>query len=87
MSDSAWTALLQYSVPGVLTLAGVWLTSRRTDKKVSRAIELSEPTGNGFAEHVLDELKVIKTDVRETKTLLVQHLADHAAHDLTRSNR
>ena len=82
MTDDLAAVLLGTTVPAlagsVLTLAGVWLTSRRTDRKVEQVRELAAPTDQAWAERVELHLADIRADVRETRRDLIAHLHEHA---------
>ena len=54
----------------------------KANKNATKANNQTKATGNGFAKHVTDDLSELKAQVKTTNALLVQHLADHAGHDL-----
>jgi len=52
--------------------------SRKTRKTAERAVELSAPTGNGFAASITESLKDIKAQNNRNEKLLIDHIAAHA---------
>lgn len=66
-----------------LILGGIaaW-QSTKANRNAAKANTQTKATGNGFAKHVTDDLAELKAQVKTTNSLLVQHLADHAGHDL-----
>ena len=75
LSPEAWTFL----ATTVTAVTALLADNARTRRRVDRTIELSEPTGNGFAAEVKGALKRIERDVREVRVDLSRHLHDHAA--------
>jgi hypothetical protein len=70
MDPSIWTTL-----GSIAALVWTGWHSRKSNRQ-------TKATGNGFAKHVLDDLKVIKGELKEQRVLLTEHLADHAGSDL-----
>lgn len=56
--------------------------ARKTRKAANRAVELSGPTGNGFAASVKESLAEIKKQNSRTEKLLIDHIAAHADADV-----
>jgi hypothetical protein len=52
--------------------------SRKTRKTAEKAVELSRPTGNGFAKKVTETLARIETKVDRTEEKIDHHIASHA---------
>lgn len=52
--------------------------SRKTRKVAEKAVELSEPTGNGFARLVKESLVRIEATSRRTEKKVDDHIAAHA---------
>lgn len=82
MTDELAQVVAGSTVPAVVgafaTLAGVWLTSRRTNRKVEEVRELAAPTDQAWAERIEFALADIRGELREHRRDLVQHLHDHA---------
>lgn len=82
MTDDLALTLAATTVPAVvgslLTFAGVWLSSRRTDRKVEEVRQLAAPTDQAWAERVELALADIRADARATREDMVRHLHDHA---------
>lgn len=83
MSDSAWQFLsvMVVQVAGVLI---VYLKLRKHREVLDKAVELSEPTGNGFANEVREALAELKTlgnrnyDIaNEAREEVRKHIDDH----------
>jgi len=56
--------------------------ARKTRKAANKAVELSAPTGNGFAASVKESLAEIKKQNNRTEKLLINHIAAHADADI-----
>lgn len=56
----------QYAIPAFMTsmaaIITVWVSARVTNRRVDTAIDLSRPTGNGFAAEVRTKLTEIQTE-------------------------
>jgi hypothetical protein len=52
--------------------------ARKTRKTAEKAVELSAPTGNGFAKSVKDSLARIESKVDRTEEKIDHHIAAHA---------
>jgi imidazoleglycerol phosphate dehydratase HisB len=97
-SPEFWQFAIPAIASGGASVVAVYLSNRNTargtaevNRKVDQAIELSEPTGNGFAKHVLDALEEIRVHAHHQgvssariETKIDQHIQDHAASDLMR---
>lgn len=88
MSPETWQTLGTIVVLLIVGGYNAWRTIR-AERVARKAVHLSTPTGNGFADDVLDRLSSIETKVDDvgtkaaaTHTLMVDHLAAHAHHDL-----
>lgn len=88
MDAETWQTL---GTIGVLLLVGGWNGWRtiRAERAARKAVHLSTPTGNGFADEVRDALSSIENKVDDvsskadvTHQLVIDHLAAHAHHDL-----
>jgi FtsZ-interacting cell division protein ZipA len=65
----------------VVAVANRWdyrRESRKTRKVAEKAVELSTPTGNGFAKTVKDSLARIEQKVDRTEEKIDHHIAAHA---------
>lgn len=51
-----------------------------------RAAKAVEPISNGFAGHTTEALDGLHQAIGECRTLLIQHIADHASSDVRRHN-
>ncbi len=58
------------------------LSQRKTRKVAEKAVELSAPTGNGFAKKVTDSLKRIEDAQVRTEKKIDDHIAVHADADV-----
>lgn len=56
--------------------------SRKTRKTAEKAVELSAPTGNGFARLVKESLIRIEAQGRRTEKKIDDHVAAHANADV-----
>ena len=67
-----------------IVATAVWnrLESWKTKKAAQKAVELSRPTGNGFAKKVTDTLEALKKQGDRNEQLLIDHIAAHADHDV-----
>lgn len=67
------------------------LSQRKTRKVAQKAVELAEPTGNGFAKKVTESLARIETKLERTEEKIDHHIVAHAdaevAHRTVRSRR
>lgn len=54
------------------------LSQRKTRRVAEKAVELAEPTGNGFAKNVTESLSRIERKGDRTEQLLIDHIAAHA---------
>lgn len=78
----SWQAIAAAVALLVVTVHNKW-ESRKTRKSAQRAVELSEPTGNGFARTVKDSLVRIEAAQERTELKIDDHLKTHAeAHVL-----
>lgn len=70
---------------GILIVAAYsrW-EQRKTRKSAERAVELSAPTGNGFAKKVTESLERIEAAQVRTETKIDNHIASHADADVHR---
>lgn len=73
----SWQAIAAGIALVAVTIHGKW-EAYRTRKKAEKAVELSAPTGNGFAKKVTETLERIESRGERTETLLLEHLASHA---------
>jgi hypothetical protein len=88
MSPDTWQALGTIVVLLIVGGYNAWRTIK-AERVARKAVHLSTPTGNGFAQDVLDHLDsiekkvdAVKDKADNTHTLMVDHLAAHAHHDL-----
>ncbi len=89
MSPETWQTFGTIVVLLVVGGYNAWRTIR-AERAARTAVHLSTPTGNGFAQDVLDHLgsierkvDAVKEKADATQTLMVNHLAAHAHHDLS----
>lgn len=84
MTDELAQVIAGSTVPAVVgsivTLVGLWLTSRRTDRKVDQVAQLAAPTDQAWAERVELALADIRADVRNVRDEQLRHLHEHATH-------
>jgi len=82
----SWQAIA--AAAGIL-LVGVhskW-EQRKTRKAAAKAVELSAPTGNGFAKKVTDALVRIEATQQRDSEMLMEHLRAHANSDVLNTPR
>jgi hypothetical protein len=89
MTPEIWQTLGTIAALLAVGAYNAW-RSIRAERAARKAVHLSTPTGNGFADDVLGRLEsiegkvdAVKTKADDTQALMVNHLAAHAAHDLT----
>lgn len=75
----SWQAIAGAAALVVVTVHGKW-EARKTRKQADKAVELSRPTGNGFAKQVTDALARIESKVDN-------HIATHAEADVLNKPR
>lgn len=80
MSDSAWQFLsvMVVQVAGVIV---VYLKLRKSRQVLDKAVELAEPTGNGFANEVREALAELKILVGRS------HAIASEAHDAIQQHK
>jgi hypothetical protein len=82
----------------VITGIGLWLSIKKVGGTAQEAVDLSAPTGNGYAEHTKADLAEIKALIRQgalaaeerdnrIEGKIDEHLGDHAQADILRSRR
>ena len=93
MSPETWQTFGTIVVLLIVGGYNAWRTIR-AERVARKAVHLSTPTGNGFADEVRTALASIETKVDDvstkaaaTHTLMVDHLAAHAHHDLSHRPR
>jgi FtsZ-interacting cell division protein ZipA len=79
----SWQAIAGAVAIVTTTVYNRW-ESRKTRKVAERAVELSEPTGNGFARLVKESLVRIEAQGRRTEKKIDGHIASHADADVHR---
>lgn len=83
MSPETWQTLGTIVALLVVGAYNAWRTIR-AERAARKAVDLSRPTGNGFAQEVRDSLARIEGKADATNQLVINHLAAHAHHDLNR---
>lgn len=82
----SWQAIAGGVALLVVGVHGKW-EQYRTRKKAEKAVELSQPTGNGFAKRVTDALTRIEETQKKDSEMLYEHLRAHANSDVMNSPR
>lgn len=82
----SWQAIAGGVGLAIITIHSKW-EAYRTRKKAEKAVELSRPTGNGFAKKVTETLERIESRGERTEMLLMDHLASHADAHVQSSGR
>lgn len=77
----SWQAIGGALALAALAAHGKW-EAYRTRKKAEKAVELSAPTGNGFAKTVKEALARIEAKQNSDSDMLLEHLRMHANSDV-----
>lgn len=77
----AWQAIAAGAALVVVKVHDMW-AARKTRKTAEKAVELSAPTGNGFAGRVTASLIRIEAAQARTEQKLDHHLQAHADADV-----
>jgi hypothetical protein len=81
-----WTALLIGQAVIVFTVIMGYLGTRKKVSDVSdqatKAAELAEPTGNGFAKDMRDSMKFLSDAILRVEDKVDTHIQDHARQSL-----